>query len=134
VNVNTAPREVLACLPGLEESDVSALLARRAEAGTELTGLAWVTEALTAPKAAAIGPFITARSFQFSADIVSVCGSGRAFRRCRVVVDASASPPRVIYRQNLTHLGWPLNPEILTNLRAGAALDQAVPTLTVGGG
>jgi hypothetical protein len=125
-NANTAPREVLTCLPGLDDSDVSVLLAKRSDGGANLDSIAWVLQALQPQKAVAIGDLITARSYQFSADIVSVAGNGRAFRRCRVVVDARNSPPKVIYRQNLTHLGWPLEEELLTRLRAGVNLDDAV--------
>ena len=64
--------------------------------------------------------------FLVSADLVAISGDGRAFRRCRVVVDASASPPKVLYRQDLTHLGWPLEPEIMAGLRSGTSLDQSL--------
>jgi len=128
INVNTAPKEVLLCLPRLEESDVAALMAKRAGAETNRTSITWVAEVLPREKAAAIGGSITTRSYQFSADIVSIAATGRAFRRCRVVVDARQSPPKVIYRQNLTHLGWPLDPDIITRLRSGNPLDRAVQT------
>jgi type II secretory pathway component PulK len=119
VNVNTAPREVLLCLPGLEESDVDELLARRSAPDTDLTNIAWVAEALPREKAVAIGGLITARSFQFSADIVAVSRDGRAFRRHLAVVDARTSPPRVLYWRDLTSLGWPLSPDLLTAMRHG---------------
>jgi hypothetical protein len=124
INVRTAPQEVLACLPGLADSDVSTLVAKRSEAGTDANNVAWVAQALTREKAVAVGSYITTQSYQFSADIVSVTGNGRAFRRCRIVVDAQSSPPKVIYRQDLTHLGWPLAPDILAGLRAGVSLDE----------
>ncbi len=126
INVNTAPKQVLLCLPGLEESDVSALTARRASEEVDRSSIAWVAEALSQEKAMGIASYITTRSYQFSADIVSVAGSGRAFRRCRIVVDARTSPPRVIYRQDLTPLGWPLPEEILSDLRAGTPLEQVL--------
>ncbi len=119
VNVNTAPREVLLCLPELDESDVDALLTRRSDTGTDLSNIAWVAGALPEEKARAIGPYVTTRSYQFSADIVAVSGDGRAYRRCRAVIDARTSPPHVLRWQDLTHLGWPLDPEILASLRAG---------------
>jgi hypothetical protein len=128
INVNTAPKEVLACLPQLEESDVAALIAKRSGAETDATSIAWVAEVLPREKAQAIGAYVTARSYQFSADIVSVAATGRAFRRCRVVVDARQSPPKVIYRQNLTHLGWPLSADIITTLRSGQPLDRTLQT------
>ena len=130
VNVNTASRQVLVCLPGLEDSDASALLSKRAETGVDLTNIAWVLGALEAKKAVGIGDRITVRSYQFSADIVSVCGDGRGFRRCRIVVDARQSPPRVVYRQDLTHLGWPLDPDIMDALRLGAGIERLAPGKT----
>jgi len=127
INVNTAPREVLARLPGLDDNDVSALMAKRADGSVDPDNIAWVLQALgSSAKAAQIGDFITTRSYQFSADIVSLAGNGRAFRRCRIVVDARSSPPRVIYHQDLTHLGWPLQEDILARLRSGGSLDDVV--------
>lgn len=119
VNVNTAPREVLLCLPELDESDAETLLAQRADAGTDLTNLAWVAEALPAEKGTEIGDYISVASHQYSADIVAVSGDGRAYRRFRVVLDALSTPPRMLYGRDLTHLGWPLDPEIMELLRSG---------------
>ena len=142
INVNTAPKEVLFCLPGLEESDVSALLARRATATAtttatttataQSTSVAWVADVLPRAKAIGVGGLITGQTFRFSADIVSIAANGRAFKRCRVVVDAQTSPPRVLYRQDLTHLGWPLSPDIVTTLRSGAPLERVVQTVGQG--
>ena len=132
INVNTAPREVLACLGQLTETDVQALLDWRADASHDLSTIAWIIEALPktngAPaKAVAIGGLITTRTYQFSADIVALSGDGRAFRRCRIVVDlASSLTPRVVYWQDLTGLGWPLDAAIIDQLRAGAAMDKVL--------
>ncbi|MCY2931852.1 MAG: type II secretion system protein GspK [Planctomycetota bacterium] len=123
VNLMTAPREVLAALPGLEESDVTALLAARAGLTDPPASMAWLTTALKPAKAVAIADRVTLKTWQFSADIVSIAGDGRAFRRTRVVVDARKSPPKVIFRQPLTHLGWPLEETIRARLRAGVAID-----------
>ena len=73
---------------------------------------------------------ITTHTSRYSADIVSVSGDGRAFRRCRIVVDPTQKPPKVLYRQALTHLGWPLAPEILTALKSGKTVDQLPLTST----
>ncbi len=133
INVNTAPRQVLLCLPELDESDVDALIERRMETGADLSSVAWVADALPAEKGIAIGGHITVRSFQYSADIVSVSGDGRAYKRYRVVVDARSSPPRVLYRKDLTHLGWPLAPEIITALRTGSDLPEQLLAANTGG-
>ena len=109
----------------MEDGDVSAILSQRpTDSSIDRSNIAWIVNALSRPKALAIGAYITGVTYQFSADIVSVAASGRAFRRCRVVIDASTSPPKIIYRQDLTRLGWPLDPQILSQLRSGAGLDQ----------
>ena len=59
-------------------------------------------------------------------------GDGRAFKRYRAVIDARNSPPRVLYWRDLTDLGWPLDPAILTELRSGEGI--ATTTLTIGAG
>jgi len=43
-------------------------------------------------------------------------------------VDATESPPRVVYRQDLTHLGWPLSPDIVSLLRSGVSLEEVLET------
>lgn len=125
VNVDTAPKAVLLCLPGLEESDVEALLSRR---GTEkgLDSIAWVAEVLDRDKAVAIGSYITTRSFQYSADIVSIAGNGRAYKRYKAVFDVSQDKPKVVYWKSMTHFGWPLNQQIVAALRKGQPLTNAI--------
>jgi len=124
VNVNSAPKEVLFCLPGLEESDAEALLSYRADA-ENLESIAWVTEVLDREKAVAVGGHITTRSYQYSADIVSVAADGRAYKRHRVVIETREEPPRIVYWKSLTDMGWPLGRDIVTTLRSGRA-DDAV--------
>ena len=125
VNVNTAPKAVLLCLPGLEESDVEALLSRRnSEQG--LDSIAWVTEALDQEKAVAVGSYITTRSFQYSADIVSVAGNGRAYKRYKTVFDIRQGTPKVVYWKSMTHFGWPLNQQIIVTLREGQSLTNTI--------
>ncbi|MCK9266411.1 type II secretion system protein GspK [bacterium] len=120
ININTAPKEVIACLPGLEEADVYDLVEYRASSDiSNLEDISWVAEVLTSEKAAEIGGWLTTRSYQFSVDIVAVSGDGKAFKRFRAVLDKRFSPPQVLSWQDLTGLGWPLAPEILTNLRKG---------------
>ncbi len=126
VNVNTAPKEVLACLPNLEDSDAEALVSYRESHSDELDSIAWVTEALDQEKAVGIGSYITVRSYQYSADIVCLSGNGRAYKRYRAVLDTQEDTPRVIYWRSLTHFGWPLQPEIVAALRKGQPLENVV--------
>ncbi len=121
VNVNTAPREVLLCLPEMTENDADKLISKRASLEEEdLASIAWVAEVLDQEKAVAIGAHITTRSFQYSADIIGVSRNGRAYRRYRAVLDMQQGTPRIVYWKSLHHLGWPLDTEILKSLRTGS--------------
>jgi len=121
VNFKSAPREVLAALPMLTESDADAIIARRESGG--LTDLAVLTEVLSREKAIAIGGIATLRSYRCSADIVACDVTGRAFKRYRAVFDTRTSPVKVIYWRDVTGLGWPLDQAILTQLRAGLPIE-----------
>lgn len=109
VNVNTAPREVLVCLPGIGEKYADTLIAtRKTKAPEDLESIAWIMEVLDTQSAVLAGPYITARSYQVSADIAAVGRHGRALRRSWMVLDTLESKSLVIYRCDQTHLGWPL--------------------------
>lgn len=118
INVNTAPKEVLMCLPNLTESDADALVSQR-QNGSSTQSVGWVLKTLT-PVSKALGILnnITARSFVYSADIVAVSGDGRSFKRVRIVVNAQTLPAKIVYRRELTSLGWPLPPQIRAAMRA----------------
>jgi type II secretory pathway component PulK len=119
ININTAPRDVLNTLPGLETTDVDKLITQR-QGGTTAAdkSVSWVIEALDR-KAIGLGNLITTTTNQYSADIVAASGNGRSYKRVRIVVDASGSTPQIIYRREITDRGWPLDPQILASLRAG---------------
>jgi DNA uptake protein ComE-like DNA-binding protein len=126
INVNTAPAEVLMTLPGLTSSDATAIVSQRANE-SDMSTIGWVFDALSPTKAAGILNSITARSWQYSADIVAVSADGRAFKRVKVVVDGTpvnnqVLPAKIVFRRDLTSLGWPLDPAIRTALRAGEKL------------
>ena len=120
INVNRAPWEVLLCLPGLEESDVELLFNNRPE---DEEGIAWVVDVLEREKAVPIGALVTGRSSQYSADVVSVNQNGRGFQRAQIVIDPAASPAKIVYWKSISHMGWPLDREILETLRAGEPLE-----------
>ncbi len=125
VNVNTASKEVLMCLPDLEEKDVDALISYR-DSNSELDSVAWVTKVLDPEKATGIGSYITVRSFQYSADIICLSGNGRAYKRYRAVFDTQAGSPQIVYWKSMTHSGWPLEPEIVATLKKGEPLTNAM--------
>jgi type II secretory pathway component PulK len=129
VNVNTAPKAVLLCLPGLEESDVDKMLSYRSTNSDSLTSIAWVVQVLDRTKAVGIGSYITVRSNQYSADIVCLSGNGRAYKRYKAVIDTQQTTPRVVYWKTLTHFGWPLDPQIVAALRKGEPLTSVVSSM-----
>jgi hypothetical protein len=48
-----------------------------------------------------------------------VSGNGRAFKRCRIVVDMASGTPQIVYRRDFTERGWPMEMQILASIRAG---------------
>jgi type II secretory pathway component PulK len=119
VNVNTASEAVLACLPGIGIEHAPSLVAYRQSNRAALfsnPSVAWVAEVLEEANAIEAGPFLTGRSYQFTADIAAVGRHGRGFQRVKFVFDSSEGAPRVVYRQDLTHLGWALGRDIRNDL------------------
>ena len=103
LNVNTAPRHVLLCLPGIGEIEADALLARRRADDHDPGTIVWIAEVLPRETAVAIANLLAPESRQYSFDILAVDDDGRAFRGFSAVVDASASPPRVIYWKDISY-------------------------------
>lgn len=128
VDVFSASPVVLDALPEMEAGDGDRLVAARLAGGAPEKSLTWVADVLGEDKARAVGPSLTSYSRNFSANIVAISGDGRAFCRLRVVVDASeanaTTPPKVVYRRDLTALGWPLDPQIVADLRGGLSADD----------
>jgi hypothetical protein len=74
--------------------------------------------------AIAAGPFITTRSYQYTADIAAVGHHNRGYQRVRYVFDTSEGAPIIVRRQDLTHLGWALGKETRTELLAAAGREN----------
>ena len=117
INVNTASAVVLASLPGLTLDLAMQLVNYRQSSSTNALGsIAWIVDALGQNNSEALnelqkGDYITTQSYQYTADIAAVGALGRGYRRMRFVIDTSAGTPVVIYRQDLSHLGWGLGRE-----------------------
>lgn len=116
VNVNTASAAVLACLPGLTPELAQQLVSYRQANPNNTASIAWIKDALGDNNAAVLdllekGDYLTTQSFQYTADIAAVGPYGRGYRRMRYVFDTSDGTARVVYRQDLSHLGWALGRE-----------------------
>ena len=86
----------------------------------------WLLDALTSLGSAnvtnlvtQVGPYVTGHSWQSSADIAAVGHFGRGYRRVKFIFDCSSGVPQVVYRQDLTYLGWALGKRIHDDLLAG---------------
>ena len=122
VNINSANSAVLACIPGIGTDKAASVVAyRQANAGS-LTTVSWIASVLDQASAIQAGPYITGRTYQFSADIAAVGKAGRGFRRQRFVFDTSTGIPSIVFRQDLTHLGWPLGRRVRQNLPTLASI------------
>jgi len=129
VNVNTASPDVLtALIMGAnvdEQTAVSAaqtLVSYRQQNPDSLGSIAWVIDALgnNSPVVTALarGNFVTTRSYQFTADIAAVGSFGRGYRRVKFIFDVSDGTPKILYRQDLSRLGWALGEKARENLVA----------------
>jgi len=121
VNVNTASQAVLECIPGIGVDHAATLVTYREANPTALNTIQWVATAL-ADDASAVqaGPYITTRSYQYTADIAAVGPYNRGYQRVRFVFDTSEGTPIIVRRQDLTHLGWALGKDTRTDLLAAA--------------
>ncbi len=112
VNVNVAPLAVLRCLPGIGDGDAEKLIAYRVANSSSLTSIAWVLDALGDDRARELGPRVTTRTYQISADVVVVADYRRAVRRVRLVFDLSSGSPLLVARRDLSGMAWPLGEDM----------------------
>lgn len=119
VNVNTASANVLTALlmgVGLDQNTASgtaqSLITYRQQNPNNLGSVAWLIDALgtssSAVNALATGDYVTTHSYQFTADVAAVGPFGRGYRRVKFIFDTSDGTPKIIYRQDLSRLGWAL--------------------------
>jgi hypothetical protein len=83
---------------------------------SKLTSIAWVAEAIGDTNAVTAGPYITTRSYQYTADIAAVGHHNRGYQRVKYVFDTSTGVPVIVHRQDLTHLGFALGKDTRTQL------------------
>ena len=114
ININTANAEVLACLPGISDTPdlAQTLVTYRQGNPDKLGSVAWIADALSQNasvlNALQTNDCITVRSYQFTADIAALGPNGRGYHRTRFIFDTADGSPKIVYRQDLTHLGWAL--------------------------
>jgi DNA uptake protein ComE-like DNA-binding protein len=118
ININTASAEVLACLPGISDTPdlAQTLITYRQRNPDKLGSIAWIADALSQDtsvlRALQTNDCITVRSYQFTADIAALGPNGRGYHRTRYIFDTADGYPKIVYRQDLTHLGWALGRQV----------------------
>ena len=126
VNINTASATVLACLPGLDAGTAQQVINYRQQNPNNRGSIAWIVDALGASSAAIqtlqAGDYITTQSYQFTADIAAVGQYGRGYRRVKFVFDISQGTLQIVYRQDLSRLGWALGNDVRQTWVAKATL------------
>jgi len=131
VNVNTACADVLTAVfmgasvnldESAAESAAQTLVTYREQNPDNLNSVAWIIDALgnNSPVVTALarGDWVTTHSYQFTADIAAVGPYGRGYRRVKFVFDISDGTPKILYRQDLSRLGWALGEKARETLLA----------------
>jgi DNA uptake protein ComE-like DNA-binding protein len=127
LNINTASATVMTALfmgLGVDQSTAQgaaqSLVTYRQQNPNNLNAISWIVDALgnSSPVvqylANANRDYITTESFQFTADIAAVGPFGRGYRRVKFIFDISEGTPKIIYRQDLSRLGWALGEKART--------------------
>ncbi|MEM7681297.1 MAG: hypothetical protein AAF288_05005 [Planctomycetota bacterium] len=134
VDILSAPAGVIDGIDDLQVGDGQKMVSAR-RALDEGSNLSWLRTTLGEEAFVQLDDDISIGSEQFSADIVAVTGDGRAFCRLFVVIDTAVlEGPRIVHVEDLTPLGWPLDPDILTQLRSGVSPDTLAQRSGLTGG
>ncbi len=149
VDVNEASEATLVTM-GFTDQDAQAIIAYRTTANadpSQKANISWLLDVCsdipqaqwympTTDGSPYLSAMITGNCAVYSADIVTVSRDGRAFKRVKIVVDASSlvtdpdtglitgGSPQIVYRRDLSDEGWPLDPQIREALRNGKSIDQ----------
>jgi type II secretory pathway component PulK len=116
INLNTAPRRVLALVPGMDGEMIDVILANRETADLPRDTIAWpIVEELVDPalyKQAA--PYLTASAYQFHVEVLAYGDHTRLMRRYEYIIEMQGPVAQFRYYRDLTSLGpgWPLDREM----------------------
>ncbi len=103
VNVNTAPKEVLLCLPGITDSLAEAILARRGadEQAFTSTGELISLEGMNLDTFKELFPLVSVRSCVFEARAVGYLSDSKAYASIQAVIDQSGAKPKFLYYRTM---------------------------------
>jgi hypothetical protein len=112
LNVTTAPREVLLGLPGLEETDVDAMISARDglypdDPATSSGAWLLTSGGLTPEKFKALERYVTGTSMIYRLEAHGYLAGGSPLVRVEAVIDINLGSPRILYYRELTDLDQP---------------------------
>ncbi len=111
LNINLAPREALAALPGLESADVDAIISQRgsdpSNSGGSRKYATWLVfeGVVSLEKMKPLMKYVTAGGDVYCGQVVGHFDDGGYQARVELIVDASVRPPRIVQWRDLRHLG-----------------------------
>jgi len=111
VNINTAPVQVLAALPGFDADLAEQIVSLREQLDApakETVAWPYTENLVSADRFKEIVPSLTARSWQFHVRCVAYGWPCGQYRVVEAVIDMAAKTPRVIYQRDMTRMGMPL--------------------------
>ncbi len=119
ININEAPRAILAGIPGMTEEIVNQILEIRGEQATDETAASgrdhetWLLTqgVVTLEEMKTLMPFVNAGGDVYRGQVVGYFEDGGASARAEVVIDATPALPRVVFWRDISHLGrgYPLD-------------------------
>jgi hypothetical protein len=119
ININQAPRVVLAGIPGMTSEMVDQIISQRVvnpkDADTSRRYETWLLDdgIVTLDQMKSLMPFVTGGGSVYRAQVIGYFDEGGPAARLEVVIDATASPPRVVFWRDISHLGRGYPVEIL---------------------
>ncbi len=116
ININTAPREVLATIGKLTETEIDAIIATRERLDSQSRKtIAWlVTEEVLKPeKFKQVAYLFTARSFQFTVEALGYAQHNAVVARIQAVLDLRLPRVQYLYWLDLPSLGMAYKIDVL---------------------
>ncbi len=118
LNINQAPRSLLAGIPGITDEIVEGILSNRVQ-DPDANGLTpqkhetWLMTALVVDieKMKMLQPFVCAGGDVYRAQVIGYFEGGAASSRVEIVIDRTNPTPRIVFWRDLSHLGrgYPLD-------------------------
>lgn len=111
INVNQAPKALLQAVPGMTEEILTEILSRRSPEADPNMPLrrseAWLLAEgiVTLTEMKSLSAFLCGGGDVYRAQVVGYFQGGQAASRAEVLLDATASPPRILLYRDISHLG-----------------------------